>query len=398
MSSQRYLTDFWNLNTIKMRKLMILTTLFSLFLIVQDSQSAVIDTTKIYGVTIDAVSRISNIVTALSGHSKKPTTRIVFDEWMPATDYLTAVNKINPISFIMGELLDSYYFSQYNLQQYVSRSYEYLNLLGNKVDIWEIGNEINGEWLGSTPDVVAKMDTAYKIFKNANKKTALTLYYNKNCWENPQNEMFRWAVNNVPKHMKNGLDYVWISYYEDDCNKLQPDWQKVIDSLGKIFPNSKLGIGECGTIKSNKKAEYIKRYYRMQINHPRYVGGYFWWYYRQDCVPNTKTLWGTLDSAMCGITSPFTTSGNIIKFVKLSNYPNPFNPVTKISYYVPAGQRVSLKVYDMTGKEVANLVDEWKGEGDYSVDFYPDNLSSGIYFCKLNLGNASVINRMMLIK
>ncbi|MCI0473785.1 MAG: T9SS type A sorting domain-containing protein [Ignavibacteria bacterium] len=381
-----------------MKKLLTLAILTGVFLTVGSSHSAVIDTAKVYGVTIDAVSKISNIVTALSKHSKKPTTRIVFDEWMPAADYLSAVNKINPVSFVMGELLDSYYFSQYNLSQYTARSYEYLNLLGNKVDIWEIGNEINGEWLGSMPDVVAKMDTAYKIFRNAGKKTALTLYYNKNCWENPQNEMFRWAVNNVPKHMKDGLDYVWVSYYEDDCNKYQPDWQKVIDSLGKIFPNSKLGIGECGTIKSLKKAEYIKRYYRMHINHPRYVGGYFWWYYRQDCVPYTKALWGTLDSAMCGITSPFTYSDNNIKSAKLSNYPNPFNPVTKISYYVPAGQRVSLIVYDMTGKEVAKLVDEWKAEGGYSVDFLPDNLSSGIYFCKLNIGNASVINRMMLIK
>jgi hypothetical protein len=381
-----------------MRKLLILTTLFSLFLTVRPSHSAVIDTVKVYGVTIDAVSKLSNIVTALSRHTKKPTTRIVFDEWMPATDYLTAVNKISPVSFIMGELLDSYYFGQYNLSQYTARSYEYLNLLGGKIDIWEIGNEINGEWLGNTTDVVAKMDTAYKIFKQAGKKTALTLYYNKNCWENANNEMFRWAINNVPRYMKDGLDYVWVSYYEDDCNKYQPNWQQVIDSLGKIFPNSKLGIGECGTIKSLKKAEYIKRYYRMQINHPRYVGGYFWWYYRQDCIPYTKALWGTLDSAMCGITTPFNSAEDVTKQAKLINYPNPFNPVTKIGYYVPFGQRVFMKVYDISGREVANLVDEWKAEGDYAVEFRPYNLSSGIYFCKLNLGTVSVIKHMTLIK
>ena len=382
-----------------MKKLLTLAILTGVFLTVQESHSAVIDSTKVYGVTIDAVSKISNIVTALSRHAKKPTTRIVFDEWMPATDYQTAVNNISTVSFIMGELLDSYYFSQYNLTQYAARSNEYLNLLGNKVDIWEIGNEINGEWLGSTPGVIAKMDTAYKIFKNANKKTALTLYYNKVCYENPQNEMFRWAVNNIPQYMKQGLDYVWISYYEDDCNGFQPNWQQVIDSLGRIFPNSKLGIGECGTTKSLKKAAYIKKYYKMKINHPRYVGGYFWWYYRQDCVPYTKALWGTLDSAMCGAGHSITISDAAdTKKVNLSSYPNPFNPVTKISYYVPAGQMVSLKVYDMTGKEIANLVDEWKGEGEYAVDFRPYSLSSGVFFYKLNIGNASVVNRMMLIK
>ena len=380
------------------------TTIKLLFLLlisftVQSIHSSVIDTSKVYGVTIDGINRISNIVTSLSKHFKKPTTRIVFDEWIPATDYTDAVNRISEVSFIMGELLDSYYMNQYSLPQYAARTNEYLNVLGDKVNIWEIGNEINGEWLGSTPSVVAKMDTAYKIVKSANKKTALTLYYNKVCYENAQNEMFRWAVTNIPQYMKEGLDYVWISYYEDDCNNFQPNWQVVIDSLGKIFPNAKLGIGECGTLNANVKADYIKRYYKMKIDHKRFVGGYFWWYYRQDCVPNTKSLWGTLDSAMCNIKDEVGGVGSIvIKTAKLNNYPNPFNPVTKISYSVPVGQRVSLKVYDLVGREVASLVDEWKGAGDYSVDFNASNLSSGIYFYRLNTDEYSVVNRMTLIK
>jgi hypothetical protein len=86
------------------------------------------------------------------------------------------------------------------------------------------------------------------------------------------------------------------------------------------------------------------------------------------------------------------------KYAKLSNYPNPFNPSTKIKYNVPVGQKVTLKVYDLIGREVASLVDEWKGAGDYSVDFNPSNLASGIYFSKLNTGEYSVVNRMTLIK
>jgi hypothetical protein len=98
--------------------------------------------------------------------------------------------------------------------------------------------------------------------------------------------------------MKNGLDYVLVSYYEDDCNNYQPNWQQVFDSLHVIFPNAKLGIGECGTTNANRKAEYITRYYTMNITTPNYIGGYFWWYYRQDCVPwNTKPLWQVLDNA-----------------------------------------------------------------------------------------------------
>lgn len=364
---------------------------------VQSIHSSIIDTSKVYGVTIDGINRISNIVTSLSKHYKKPTTRIVFDEWIPAAEYTIAVNRISEVSFIMGELLDSYYMSQYSLPQYAARTNEYLNELGNKVDIWEIGNEINGEWLGSTPSVVAKMDTAYKLVKQANKKTALTLYYNKVCYENAQNEMFRWAVTNIPQYMKEGLDYVWISYYEDDCNNFQPNWQVVFDSLGKIFPYAKLGIGECGTSNVNKKAAYIKRYYSMKIKHERYVGGYFWWYYRQDCVPYTKELWATLDTVMCGIQHSIGTPEGS-KNIKLGNFPNPFNPSTKINYYLPEGQRVSLKVYDVIGKEVATLVDEWKGEGTYTVDYKPSGINSGVYFYKLVTENQTAVNRMILLK
>ena len=247
-------------------------------------------TDKIYGVTIDAVGSLNKIVTSLSNHDVKPTTRIVFDEWQPATNYTNAVNQIHNVSYIMGEILDSYYMHEYTVNQYKNRVKEYLGVLGNKVDIWEIGNEINGEWLGSTQSVINKISYAFDTLSAAGKQTAITLYYNKNCWENPQNEMFRWAQTNIPKRIKNKIDYVLVSYYEDDCNNYQPDWQQVFDSLHTMFPNSKLGIGECGTNIASRKEEYINRYYKMYITTPNYVGGYFWWYYRQDCVPWTKSL------------------------------------------------------------------------------------------------------------
>ena len=250
---------------------------------------------KIWGVTIDDVDNLSSKVGSLSSHYQSPVVRIVFDEWQPATNYSQAVNAIDSVAYIMGELLDSYYFNQYSKAQWVARVNEYLNAFGNKVDLWEFANEINGEWLGNKDSVIAKIDTAFGILKAANKKTALTLYYNYNCWSNPNNEMFKWTVQNIPARIKSQVDYVLVSYYEDDCNNFQPNWQKVFDSLHTIFPNSKLGIGECGTTNANKKKEYMTRYYSMNITTPGYIGGYFWWYYKQDCVPKTKALWTALD-------------------------------------------------------------------------------------------------------
>jgi hypothetical protein len=67
-----------------------------------------------------------------------------------------------------------------------------------------------------------------------------------------------------------------------------------------MFPNSKLGFGECGTTKSAEKAAYVDRYYRRTLDVPRYVGGQFWWYFRQDMVPMAAPLWKTLDDAIAG--------------------------------------------------------------------------------------------------
>jgi hypothetical protein len=367
------------------------------FLTVQSINSATIDTTKVYGVTIDGIDNLSSIITSLSGLCKKPTTRIVFDENVAATNYQNAVNQIHNVSFIMGEILDSYYMNTYNLSQYVARTNEYLNLLGDKVDIWEVGNEVNGEWLGTTSSVVPKIDTAYKILKAHGKITELTLYYNKNCYSNSQNEMFRWVNQNLSAAMKNGLDYVLVSYYEDDCNNLQPNWQVVFDSLHVIFPNSKLGIGECGTLTANNKASFINRYYRMQITTPKFIGGYFWWYFKQDCVPQTSSLWSVMNNAICSATG-IIPDGLPLESSLKNNYPNPFNPSTKIEYAINKSSLVVLKIYDNLGREVATLVNEQKPAGNYSVDFNANSLAAGVYYYKLTSGNFTSVKKMILLK
>ena len=252
----------------------------------------------LHGVTIDDISRLPDITTSLSKLAKMPTTRIVFDENVAPSYYRNAAVAINKVSYVMGEILDSQYMNTVTVPGYIDRTNQYLNALSDVVDIWEIGNEINGEWLGSNADVVAKMTGAYDLVKAQNKTAALTLYYNQDCWSNKSNEMFTWANTNVPYRMKQGLDYVLISYYEADCNNLKPDWPTVFHKLALMFPNSKIGFGEVGTTSRTGKAAYLTRYYDMKINEPKYIGGHFWWYGRQDMVPYTKALWSTLNTAI----------------------------------------------------------------------------------------------------
>lgn len=80
------------------------------------------------------------------------------------------------------------------------------------------------------------------------------------------------------------------------------------------------------------------------------------------------------------------------------NYPNPFNPVTKIHYQIPENKNVTLKVFDMLGKEVVTLVNQYQKTGNYEVTFDAKNLSSGIYFYTLDVGDFRQTMKMVVIK
>jgi len=252
----------------------------------------------LYGVTIDDISELPAVIESLQRLAKKPTARIVFDETMGPAYYRKAAIAMSSVSWLMGEILDSAYVKRFSVTGYLNRTTRYLDSMGDIIHIWEVGNEVNGEWLGTTASVVAKITGAYDLVKARGKVTALTLYYNEDCWSRRSNEMFTWAQNNIPARMKQGLDYVLVSYYEEDCNDLRPDWPTVFAKLAAMFPNSRIGFGEIGTTDPARKADYLTRYYTMKINQPNYIGGHFWWYYREDMVPWTQPLWTTLNNAI----------------------------------------------------------------------------------------------------
>lgn len=82
----------------------------------------------------------------------------------------------------------------------------------------------------------------------------------------------------------------------------------------------------------------------------------------------------------------------------LNNYPNPFNPVTKIGFMIVKNSFVKIKVYDMLGREVKVLVNGMLNAGTHTVEFNASNLSSGIYIYKMEAGDFKAVKKMMLIK
>ncbi|MBK7377705.1 MAG: T9SS type A sorting domain-containing protein [Ignavibacteriales bacterium] len=87
-----------------------------------------------------------------------------------------------------------------------------------------------------------------------------------------------------------------------------------------------------------------------------------------------------------------------VQYEAFQNYPNPFNPVTQIKYSIPERSEVTLKVYNVLGKEVATLVNEEKEPGYYTVDFDGSNLASGMYIYRITAGSFIETRKMILMK
>ena len=84
-------------------------------------------------------------------------------------------------------------------------------------------------------------------------------------------------------------------------------------------------------------------------------------------------------------------------FLNVSNHPNPFNPVTTINYKLNHRGFIDLTIYDIQGRKVTTLVDEMQESGAYSINWYPENCASGLYFCRIVLDRSHVIARKMLL-
>lgn len=312
----------------------------------------------------------------------KPIVRVVFDfdesifeqkkfayeesDFYPEVErYKTAVETLAQEAFVMGEIVDSSaiyrcHFQLPDTRAYSERTKAYVRLLGRWVDLWEIGNEINGEWAGwlegawqdpqvtvelmqqvrarVASEIKASFDAVVAVQSDA--KTALTFYYNDDGkhhgWTDERKRnakgdleqfghnygMLKWAEahkKSLPK-----VDYVFLSYYEDDNEGVLPNRHnmdigpliKILEELAKYFDkNTRFGFGEfgpqCPECIDRKcrgclrgQAEFINRYYvdldsrirtalkdRQDWNR-RYVGGYFYWYFKQDVInqKNPKTI------------------------------------------------------------------------------------------------------------
>lgn len=90
--------------------------------------------------------------------------------------------------------------------------------------------------------------------------------------------------------------------------------------------------------------------------------------------------------------------GAPLKFIVSQNYPNPFNPKTKINFDLPFDSRVNIKIFDMLGREIIILIDDFIQSGYHIIEFDGSNLPSGMYFYRINAGEFINVKTMLLVK
>jgi hypothetical protein len=250
----------------------------------------------IWGVTVDRVQPLDDIVEAVLALPRRMTVRVVLDEGVEPETYRELVERLAPGADLMLELADSFSFRTLDLGRMTAKTRSYLDAFGARAALWEVGNEVNGDWLGPEPEVAAKVVAAYDLVKAGGGRTALTLYYGEETGGlTPEGQMARWAVRHLPARMIAGLDYVFVSYYEEDHpGRRRPDWNRVFRVLARVFPSCRFGLGESGCRVAGAEPDRLRRSYGLRLREPRYVGGCFWWTFVDDMVPRSRPLWRVL--------------------------------------------------------------------------------------------------------
>ena len=287
----------------------------------------------IYGVTIDDLNNatVANIITQQATLPYQPTTRVYFDRNQNPSYYAGTVPQLRAGSYIMGELLDSSDFNSISVSAYTTKVNAYLDQIGGNVDLWEVGNEVNGNWLGSYTSVQSKITAAFDAVEGRGGKTALTLYENtfapNNCGDGTgELTPVQFTNQYVPARMKTGLEYVLLSFYPDNCQGAMPSASVVATEVANVhalYPNAKIGFAEIGTPSPVTTATYDHAktimnwaYGMTGQNTSYYIGGNFWWNAQEDAYQSPRLMLNDLKAA-------FTLEHNALTAASPSPTPTP---------------------------------------------------------------------------
>ncbi|MGE5810265.1 MAG: glycosyl hydrolase 53 family protein [Ignavibacteria bacterium] len=276
----------------------------------------------------------------------------------------------------------------------------------------QIGNETNDGALYETGKASTNMSNFASIIKsgyNAVKAVDSSIQVIVHLSNGHDNQMFRWMFDGL---RNNGAkwDIIGMSVYPYWANL---PWQ-TDDSLALITMedmiaryNTKVMVVEAGYL--YYKPVEANQYLLDLIEKTKSVGGLgvFYWepqsynwqgYQLGAWNPATKQPTAAMD-AFLGISAVSVDENNHIPgSYGIKIYPNPFNPSATIEYELPKSSDVSIVIYDILGNEIATLADGFENTGSHTITWQPQNVSSGVYFCRMKAGNFFETKKIMLLK
>ena len=188
-----------------------------------------------------------------------------------------------------------------------------------------------------------------------------------------------YALGGVPNWL-DGVDF--LSDVEVDIKGLAVDGTTIYD------------IGGHRTLSAGNKIAFFA-FDGLSLDSHTENGSEYYWYGFTNVSPQVKVLdWFGIPLDVKRIENKIIPS----TFKLYQNYPNPFNPITKIRYRIPETGFVTLKVYDILGRDVATLVNGYKPAGNYELEFDASSLSSGVYFYRLTAGTFTTTKQMILLR
>lgn len=214
---------------------------------------------------------------------------------------------------VMGQLFDSTFQAKISLAEHKAKVDAALAFPGfEKFDAWEVGNEVNGGWLG--PDIAAKIEYSATQVKAKFPQTRVCLTF---YWYGPEDTMetstFNWIASHVTPAIRDNIDCVAMSIYIDQ-QPLGFSWDLMMTKLAETFPGKRVMIGEMdyqdhsenvyyfegppGLTEEEGTQIYLRDRYPAAFASPASVGGGFWWYFDVQMVGKTAR-WQALRRVYC---------------------------------------------------------------------------------------------------
>jgi hypothetical protein len=243
------------------------------------------------GFTIDTVSNYqANLDLAAKLGGPYAWIRVVFDYGQGPSTYASLINYAKTKGLkVLGQPVDSSYDRNYTRAQYKQRFTDFIAAFP-QIDAWEVGNEVNGEWLSN--DIAGKIaDAAAEVKARApGKPTVLTLFWQLNT-SSVVNSMFTWVQDKLPVSTRDLIDVVTVSQYQEQA-PMGVFFDQMMLRVQAEFPKAKIALGELGywipgqtywwaysQNDPNVTARHAvaRQYYNAAFDFPNSVGGTFWW-------------------------------------------------------------------------------------------------------------------------